>query len=552
MIKINIFEGYFMKFILKIGKIGQEIIKFSAKKRGFNPSISLIGLFLLLFTFLPDFAIPRNGSQAFAKLFINEFMADNDNTIPDPDEPGSFEDWIEIYNSGTSIVNMGGMYLTDDPNNPTKWRIPGGVTIPSKGFLLFWADNDDEQGNTHMNFRLDAEGETICLLDSDGLTIIDSITFGLQITDTSYGRYPDGHNEWGFMEATPSAANKLHNAPPFITDTTRSLVSPAGGVPVWVTCIVSDDVALANVTLTYIAGSSLPESETMYDDGSHNDGGSGDGLFGAQIPGFVKDTIVDYYITAIDNFGAETTDPATAPALTHSYVVDYEPPLLYINEFMADNDSVIEDTDDPNNSFEDWFELFNAGAISIDLGGMYLTDDLTNPAKWKIPAGVIIQSGGYLVIWADNDEEQGPTHAGFNLAAGGEEIGLFDTDAKRNMPIDTLTFGEQPTDVSCGRIYDGEEPWVLSVNATPGYTNAFPLGTHPVFWTHSPAASCYALIKKTGNCLSAVKKFNAVSGKSDVAYPFWGKPAGHDFQIEASQNYIISIPSVCIVSFNIF
>jgi hypothetical protein len=85
----------------------------------------------------------------------------------------------------------------------------------------------------------------------------------------------------------------------------------------------------------------------MHDDGIHNDGGSGDGLFGAQIPDFIQNTIVDYYVTATDDIGAKVTDPIAAPAVTYDYIVGYVPPLLFINEFMADNDNMIEDPDDP-------------------------------------------------------------------------------------------------------------------------------------------------------------------------------------------------------------
>jgi hypothetical protein len=208
----------------------------------------------------------------------------------------------------------------------------------------------------------------------------------------------------------------------------------------------------------------------MQDDGVHNDGSNDDGLFGAQISAFAQDTVVDYYITATDDLGAESTDPTDAPAKAYYYIVDYVPPMLYINEFMADNDNIIEDPDDPNN-FEDWIELYNAGSTTIDLSGMYLTDNLTNPTKWRVPADVTIPSGGYLLFWADGDEEQGNMHTNFNLNRGGEEIGLFDTDAKRNMTIDTVTFGEQSTDISYARIYDGNEPWVFYENATPGYSN---------------------------------------------------------------------------------
>ena len=61
-------------------------------------------------------------------LVINEFMADNEETIEDPDEPGEFPDWIELYNGSDSTIILSGMFLTDDLSEPTKWQIPTAVS----------------------------------------------------------------------------------------------------------------------------------------------------------------------------------------------------------------------------------------------------------------------------------------------------------------------------------------------------------------------------------------------------------------------------------------
>jgi hypothetical protein len=68
------------------------------------------------------------GDGPNAGLYINEIMADNETTIEDPDEPGEFPDWIEIYNAGSTPIDLGGMYLTDDPTDPKKWMIPYAIT----------------------------------------------------------------------------------------------------------------------------------------------------------------------------------------------------------------------------------------------------------------------------------------------------------------------------------------------------------------------------------------------------------------------------------------
>ncbi|MHC4369784.1 MAG: CotH kinase family protein, partial [Planctomycetota bacterium] len=129
---------------------------------------------------------------------------------------------------------------------------------------------------------------------------------------------------------------------------------------------------------------------------------------------------------------------------------------LAINEFMASNRNSMQD---PQGEFDDWIEIHNYGPDAIDLGGMYLTDDLTNTVKWRIPgydpAATTVAAGGYLLIWADNDTTDSGLHASFRLSAGGEEIGLFDNDGVTL--IDSLEFPEQSADVSFGRFPDAED-----------------------------------------------------------------------------------------------
>ncbi|MBN1845556.1 MAG: CotH kinase family protein, partial [Sedimentisphaerales bacterium] len=136
-------------------------------------------------------------------LVINEFLADNNQNRADPN--GEYDDWIELYNSGDVAIDLGGMYLTDNLDNPDKWPIPPGITIAPGEHLIFWADGHQQQGETHTNFQLDAAGDEIGLYDRDGRTRLDCVVFDRQYADISYGRYPDGAPEWRFFDA-PSFA----------------------------------------------------------------------------------------------------------------------------------------------------------------------------------------------------------------------------------------------------------------------------------------------------------------------------------------------------------
>ena len=98
---------------------------------------------------------------------------------------------------------------------------------------------------------------------------------------------------------------------------------------------------------------------------------------------------------------------------------------VVINELMASNNRCIQD---PQGQYDDWIELYNHSSNPINIGGIYLTDDLSVPTKWQFPSPTVIQAGGYLVIWADEDTDDTGLHANFKLDADGEEIGLFDSD----------------------------------------------------------------------------------------------------------------------------
>jgi len=138
---------------------------------------------------------------------INEWMAANANAVADPAD-GDFEDWFELYNPTTNVVNLAGYTLTDTLGDPDKYTIPAGITIAPGGFLLVWADEESEQtatnGDLHVNFRLDADpGEMIRLYHSSG-QVVDTVTFGMQTNDVTQGRWPDGQPAPYFFMTTPT------------------------------------------------------------------------------------------------------------------------------------------------------------------------------------------------------------------------------------------------------------------------------------------------------------------------------------------------------------
>ena len=153
------------------------------------------------------------------------------------------------------------------------------------------------------------------------------------------------------------------------------------------------------------------------------------------------------------------------------------PPIsVFINEWMADNTSTL--TDPADGKFEDWFEIFNPGTNSVDLGGFYLTDTLANKTKFLIPNNgqYVVPAGGFLLVWADDGAAQNVAtnadlHANFALSKSGEAIGLFAADGTQ---IDAITFGPQTSDVSEGRFADGAIAIYSMPIPTPRLANVIP------------------------------------------------------------------------------
>ena len=122
---------------------------------------------------------------ATGNLRINEWMAN----------PSSGNDWFELYNLDPLPVSLGGLYLTDDPSlaGQTQFQVSPLSFIAGQGWIKWDADGHPSQGLNHVNFQLNASGDSLLLYDPS-LNLIDAIYFSGQQTDVSQGRLPDGGN----------------------------------------------------------------------------------------------------------------------------------------------------------------------------------------------------------------------------------------------------------------------------------------------------------------------------------------------------------------------
>lgn len=148
-------------------------------------------------------------AQSAQSLVFNEVMASNVGVVISP--AYNFDGWVELYNPTGTDINLSGMYLSDDANNLTRWKMPSDIgTIPAKGFLVVWLGSDDIKSN-QAPFKLDCDGGTICLSDASGKLIV-SQTYPKAMSRTAWACKTDGvgdkESDWSWTaNPTPGATN---------------------------------------------------------------------------------------------------------------------------------------------------------------------------------------------------------------------------------------------------------------------------------------------------------------------------------------------------------
>jgi hypothetical protein len=255
--------------------------------------------------------------------------------------------------------------------------------------------------------------------------------------------------------------SEMTNVEPLIIDGVSYSVngntfqSPNAAHEVEVIANISGISGIAAVWLHYGEGFTGVFSKIeMFDDGLHNDGSANDGQFGGVIPSFTSGTYVRFYIEAIADDDAFTAsyEPKGAEHDVFIYKVELETASdtpVVINELMAQNDAAVADS---YGEYDDWLELYNRSSSMVDLSEWTLSDDINELDKFTIPPGTMMNPDSYLVIWADNDGDQGDFHANFKLSAAGESLFLLNINQEL---VDEVSFPEAILDQSYSRVPNG-------------------------------------------------------------------------------------------------
>ena len=299
-----------------------------------------------------------------------------------------------------------------------------------------------------------------------------TLDYGFDVSDyhNSFTQALGAHVTYGlksFISARVTSALQqvqLENIyPVFRSVESRIFLDDADEVNLFVQAEILDE-STPSVTATVTSHSD--QIITLVDDGSGADQTAADGIYTASQSLGLSGVEVSFFIQAEDPEQLVSRYPNNPnKTLTHEFGSSFH--SVVVNEFMADNETVIQDE---SGAFEDWIELYNPTDKVVNLSNYFLTDDFNNPEKWALP-DTSIPPGGFLLIWADNDDEEGPLHTNFGLNNDGERIGVYLKEVLGTQVVDTVTFGPQSDDISYGRETDGANHFVAFSKPTPGHSN---------------------------------------------------------------------------------
>ena len=423
---------------------------------------------------------------------INEVLASN---VGGHGVDGEFPDYVELYNAGDQVVDLSRTQLSDDSKVANKFVFPSGTMLQPDQYLIVYADGASEKPGLHADFRISKQGGGVYLRErfSQGESLLDSVEFGLQLTDLSLSRAASGI--WTLGEPSPLESNRTIR----MGDSDRLkinewLASPladgadfvelynSSSYPVdYGRTSLSLEPTLSSKTttfspLSFINGSSFL---TLYADNGTAQG-SGElgfrlsdeqgmiGLLDAQgMP--IDQVLYAYQMVGVsserDPAGGTTIRPNRIPTPGRAISSINTMPEIVLNEVVADNRVL----PGPDATFPDWVELWNPGETALDLSGLSLSDDFERPDRWIFPDGAVIEAQGYLLVDFDPLQAAGPDNTGFGLKADGDSVFLFRPNGPAWELVDEVRFGIQTPGWSLGKGPETGE-WTLG-EWSPGEEN---------------------------------------------------------------------------------
>ena len=426
-------------------------------------------------------------------LRLNEVLAWNNTAVP---VNGLYPDLVELYNAGTTAVNLSGMSLSDDPAAPQKYVFPNGASLGAGQYLVVYADSAVTPPGYHLGFGLNKDGEAVYLYTAGG-ALVDAVTFGPQLADYSIGRLANG--QWGLCVPTFGAAN---------------VAAPTGDahklkINEWLTSAfdlyASDFLELYNgdtlpVSLggLYLSDAPLswPDKDQLaalsfiaaqgfvvfQPDGSPDLGATH--LNFKLSPDRGEIGLSDSSLNLIDYvlYGPQQTDVSqgrspnggtniaflavATPGSPNPGPTPLAGTQVVINEVLARNTAGLTNVDGGTPA---WIELYNPTTNLWNLSDMSLATNAGAPRAFVFPAGTTIASGGFLVVLFDPSQPPSSNavaqpNTGFGLPANGGTVYLYDKLANGGSELNSISYGVQANDYSIGRLpNNGGTNWGLTL-----------------------------------------------------------------------------------------
>jgi hypothetical protein len=217
---ISYLDNILSRACLKLTFLAQSV-KLKQDLKSIKPIMNIRLLFTLMF-FLCSYILQ-------AQVVINEYSASNLNQFIDNNE--KYEDWVELYNTSSSETNIGGWFLSDKEDNPLKWEIPTGTTIPANGYLVFWCSSRDGEvlGELHTSFKItQTKDNEYLVLSTPSGTIASSTPVELTLLGNSRCLDVDGGTDWMVTES-PTFGTTNDNATQYLGYTAAPTIDLAAG-----------------------------------------------------------------------------------------------------------------------------------------------------------------------------------------------------------------------------------------------------------------------------------------------------------------------------------
>lgn len=431
-------------------------------------------------------------------VYVNEILARNDWHV---DGDGDTSDWIELYNPGAEAVDIGGWMIADADSSG--WEFPAGTTIDAGGYLVVWAsdkgDEDDPDfpgpaGELHADFRLSGGGDSVTLIDTVGC-LVDSISFGQQFENESFGRTSDGSlGRFAYPQFTLGFENGAQNYSPIpecfssgdsglrmsriVASNSGIVLDGDGDDPDFIelenTGLFTIDLTLWQLsddhdTWSFPLGASIDPGEKIIVFASGKGLVTDDdfpGPNGEYHTSFRLST--DGETVTLGEPSSCIVERVTYPELSsnQAYAFDAngervvvspgdrvapcaDPGSVVISALMSRNDTFLADDD---GDFEDWFELTNTTDTRIELADWVVAD---SDAVWIVPEGVFIDAGDTLTVFASGKDRGSATdvaHTNFKLSGDGETLTI---GSSSTCPVNEVSFPELDDD-QVYRLVDGE------------------------------------------------------------------------------------------------